>query len=159
GSLSERLQDGFSHRLDDLPAETRRLLLLAAAEPLGDPVLLSRAAAVLRLSLDAANVAEKAGLFEIRERCSFRHPLLRSAVYRSASCAERREAHGALADSTDPEFDADRRAWHRAHATETENEEVARELERTAARAMSRGGLAASAAFLERAAQLMPDAR
>ena len=103
-------------------------------------------------------VAKEAGLFEIRERCSFRHPLVRSAVYRSAAGQERRLAHAALADATDPELDPDRRAWHRAQATAAPDENVAAELERTAARAKARGGHVAAAAFMERAAQLTPDA-
>ena len=132
--------------------------MLAAAEPLGDALLLHRAAARLGLDVEAADAAEEAGLFEIRERWSFRHPLVRSAVYRSATQQERRHAHAALAEATDSQLDPDRGAWHRAQATATPDEEVAAELERTAARAKSRGGLAAAAAFFERAAQLTPGA-
>jgi DNA-binding CsgD family transcriptional regulator len=157
-SLSGRIEESFRVRLDALPEQTRRLLLLAAADPLGDPLLLLRAATHLGLGINDADAAEEAGLFEIRERCSFLHPLVRSAVYRSAMPQERRLVHGALADGTDPELDPDRRAWHRAQATAAHDEDVAAELERTAARAKSRGGLAAAAAFLERAAQLTPDA-
>jgi hypothetical protein len=133
------------------------LLVLAAAEPLGDPLLLLRAASNLGLDVEYADPAEEAGLFQIRERCSFR-PLVRSAVYGAATPGERRIAHGALADATDPELDPDRRAWHRAQATSKPDEGVAAELERTAARAQARGGLAATGAFLERAAMLTPDA-
>ena len=158
-SLSDRIEASFARRLDPLPEQTRKLLLLAAAEPLGDPMLLLRAATQLGLGLEHADAAEEAGLLEIRERCSFRHPLVRSAVYGSATRQERRETHAALAEATDPELDPDRRAWHRAQATAAPDENVAAELERTAARANARGGVAAAAAFLERAAQLTPDPR
>ena len=157
-SLSARIEDSFRRQLEPLPADTRQLLLLAAAEPLGDPLLLVNAAAQLGLSIESADPAEEAGLFEIRERCSFRHPLVRSAVYGAATPGERRVAHGAIAEATDPKLDADRRAWHRAQATPAPDEDVATELERTAARAKARGGLAAAGAFLERAAMLTPDA-
>jgi AAA ATPase domain len=157
-SLSSRIEESFRVRLEPLPEQTRKLLLLAAADPLGDPLLLLRAATMLGIGVDAADAAEHAGLFEIRERCSFRHPLVRSAVYRSATSEGRRQAHGALAQATDPDVDPDRRAWHRAQATAAPDEDVAADLERTAARAKSRGGLAAAAAFLERAALLTPDA-
>ena len=156
--LWSRVEESFRGRLEPLPEQTRKLLLLAAAEPLGDPLLLLRAATQLGLGIDAADAAEDAGLFEVRERCSFRHPLVRSAVYRSATPQDRRQAHNALADATDPELDPDRRAWHQAQATAAPDEEVAAALERTAARAKARGGLAAAAAFLERAALLTPDA-
>jgi DNA-binding CsgD family transcriptional regulator len=156
-SVSGRIEESFRRQLRSLPDDTRRILLLAAAEPLGDPLLLLRAASMLGLSAESADPAEAAGLFQIRERCSFRHPLVRSAVYEAATPAERREAHGAIAEATDPLLDPDRRAWHRAQATPAPDEGVAMELERTAARAKARGGLAAAAAFLERAAILTPD--
>ena len=156
-SLSERIEDSFTRRLEPLPADTRKLLVLAAAEPLGDPLLLLRAATELGLGIEAADAAEDAGLLEIRERCSFRHPLVRSAVYRSATPGERRQAHGALAEATDAQLAPDRRAWHRAQATAAPDEDVAAELELTADRARSRGGIAASAAFLERAVELSPE--
>lgn len=158
-SLSTRIEDSFRFQLEQLPDETRRLLLLAAAEPLGDPLLLVDAAAQLGLRVESADSAEEAGLFQVRERCSFRHPLVRSAVYGAATPAERREAHGAIAEAIDPKLDPDRRAWHRAHATPAPDEGVAMELEGTAARAKARGGLAAAGAFLERAAILTPDMR
>ena len=157
-SLSTRIEAAFGHQLESLPDDTRQLLVLAAAEPLGDPLLLVHAATGLGLSVESADPAEEAGLFQIREWCSFRHPLVRSAVYRSASQRERRLAHRALAEATDRELDPDRRAWHRAQATAAPDEDVATELERTAARAKARGGLAAAGAFLERAALLTPDA-
>jgi hypothetical protein len=156
-SLSSRIEDSFRRQLEPLPDETRRLLVAAAAEPLGDPLLLLRASARLGLSVEAADAAEEAGLFHIGERCSFRHPLVRSAVYGAATQRERRLAHGALAEATDPHLDPDRKAWHRAQATVPPDEDVAAELERTAARAKARGGLAGAAAFLERAATLTPD--
>ena len=157
-SLSSRIEASFRRQLEPLPEDTRRLLLLAAAEPLGDPLLLVRAASGLGLGVESADAAEEAGLFGIRERCSFRHPLVRSAVYGAATPSERRVAHGAIAEATDPELDPDRKAWHRAQATAAPDEEVAIELERTAARAKARGGLAAAGTFLERAAMLTPDA-
>jgi DNA-binding CsgD family transcriptional regulator len=157
-SLSRRIEDSFRRRLERLPEDTRRLLVVAAAEPLGDPLLLRRAASHLGLPVEAADAAEDAGLLAIREHASFRHPLVRSAVYGAATQAERRQAHAALAETTDPQLDPDRRAWHRAQATAAPDEEVAAELERTAARAKARGGLATAGAFLERAAMLTPDA-
>jgi DNA-binding CsgD family transcriptional regulator len=157
-SLSDRIELGFRRRLESLPEDTRRLLLLAAAEPVGDPDLLRRAARRLECGVDAADSAEDAGLLEIRERVSFRHPLVRSAVYQSATQHERRLAHGALAGETDALLDPDRKAWHRAQATHGPDEDVAAELERTALRARSRGGLAAGGGFLQRAALLTPDA-
>jgi DNA-binding CsgD family transcriptional regulator len=157
-SVSSRIEESFRRQLRSLPDDTRRILLLAAAEPLGDPLLLLRAASSLGLSAESADPAEEAGLFEIRERCSFRHPLVRSAVYGAATPGERRSAHGALAEATDASLDPDRRAWHRAQATPAPDEEVAAALERTAARAKARGGLAAAGTFLERAAMLTPDA-
>ena len=157
-SLTARIEDSFRRQLAVLPDETRQWLLLAAAEPLGDPLLLVRAGAQLGLSVESADPAEEAGLVQIRERCSFRHPLVRSAVYGAATPRERRLAHSALAEATDAELDPDRKAWHRAQATSAPDEEVATELEQTAARAKARGGLAAAGAFLERAAMLTPDA-
>ena len=156
-SLTARIEESFRRQLEPLPAETRHLLLLAAAEPQGDPLLLVRAAAQLGLSVESGDPAEEASLFQIRERCSFRHPLVRSAVYGAATPGERRAAHGALAEATDAELDPDRKAWHRAQATAAPDEDVAIELERTAARAKSRGGVAAAGAFFERAALLTPD--
>jgi DNA-binding CsgD family transcriptional regulator len=145
--------------VEELPEATQRLLLLGAAEPLGDPALLWRAAAELGLATDTAAPAEAVDLIALGARVTFRHPLLRSAIYDSAPAEQRREAHRALADATHPESDPDRRAWHRAHATLAPDEDVAAELERSAERARARGGIAAAAAFLARAAELTPDFR
>src|SRR5205085_8598034 len=137
------------------PAETQRLLLVAAAEPVGDPVLVWRAAGQLGIGVQAA--ADTDGLLTIATRVTFRHPLVRSAVYRAASPEDRQAVHRALADATDPEVDPDRRAWHLAQATPGVDEDIASELERSAGRAQARGGLAAAAAFLERASELTPE--
>src|SRR5580693_2449205 len=154
---SARIEESFRGRAEVLPAVTRRLMLVAAAEPAGDPGLGWRAAERLGIGAEAAWPAADAGLLTIGERVMFRHPLVRSAVYRAASPAERRAAHQALADATDPQADPDRRAWHRAQATLGPDAEVASELERSAGRAQARGGLAAAAAFWERAAALTLD--
>ncbi|TYB69013.1 AAA family ATPase [Nonomuraea sp. PA05] len=156
-TLPGHLEDGFLRRLGHMPAPTRRLLLLAAADPLGDPALLWRAA--VRLGLGVSSLGAANDLIVIDVRVRFRHPLMRSAVYRAALPEERRRVHLALAEATDATAAPDRRAWHRAHATARPDEEVAAELERTATRARSRGGLAAVAAFLERAAALTPGPR
>src|SRR5512132_362846 len=155
--LSGRIEASFQRRLDALPADTRRLLQLAAADPAGDPVLLWRAAQRLAIPAEAAGPAAEAGLLEIGARVLFRHPLVRSAAYRSASLQERQAVHRALAEATDPELDPDRRAWHRAQAAPEPDEDVAAELERSAGRAQARGGLAAAAAFLQRAVTLTVD--
>jgi len=156
-SVPRRIEDSFQSRSDNLPAETQLLLLVAAAEPTGEAALLWRAAAQLGIAREAAAPAESAGLLEIDARVRFRHPLVRSAVYRAATPPDQRRAHGALADATDPESDPDRRAWHRAQAVLGTDEEVAAELERSAGRARARGGLAASAAFMEQAVSLTPE--
>ena len=155
--LSGRIEESFRRRLDALPAESRRLLQLAAADPVGDPVLVWRAVERLGIPAEAATPAVEAGLIEFDVRVRFRHPLVRSAAYRSASAQERQVVHRALAEVTDPEVDPDRRAWHRAQAAPGPDEDVAEELERSAGRAQARGGLAAAAAFLERAAMLTPE--
>jgi hypothetical protein len=153
--LSGRIEDGFRRRAGRLPADTQRLLLVAAADPMGDPVLVWRAAGRLGIAVQAA--ADTDGLLAIGARVTFRHPLVRSAVYRAASPEERQAVHRALADATDPAVDPDRRAWHLAQATPGLDEEVASELERSAGRAQARGGWAAAASFLERAAALTPE--
>ncbi|HEY4463454.1 MAG TPA: AAA family ATPase, partial [Streptosporangiaceae bacterium] len=156
-SLPGRIEDSFRRQLDELPAETRRLLALAAADPSGDPLLVWRAAGRLGIPADAGAPAAGAGLVEFGTRVRFRHPLARSAAYRSASGEDRHKVHAALAAATDPGTDPDRRAWHLAQAAPGPDEDVAAELDHSAGRALRRGGLAAAAAFLERAAQLTPD--
>ena len=155
--LDGRIEEGFARQLEALPPQTRRLLQLAAADPSGDPVLMWRAAGRLAIGAGAAGPAEEAGLAEFGARVRFRHPLVRSAAYRSAPVQTRQELHGALAEVTDPAADPDRRAWHRAQAAPGPDEEVAAELEQCAGRAQRRGGLAAAAAFLERSAGLTLD--
>jgi DNA-binding CsgD family transcriptional regulator len=152
--LSGGIEEHFRQRIEALPTTTRRLLLIAAAEPVGDPALLWRAAAQMEIDAAAAEPAVEANLVEVGSRVRFRHPLVRSVVYGSALPQERREVHAALGDATDLQRDADRRAWHRANAAPGPDEEVAEELERSAGRARARGGLAAAAAFLERATVL-----
>jgi len=152
------LEDGFRERLRSLPGDSRLLLTLAAAEPLGDPTLLWRAAEHLGLSWDAASAAETAGLIEFGPNVRFHHPLVRAAAYREATTRERLDVHHALGHITDPIVDPDRRAWHRANATVTQDDEIALELERSADRAKSRGRLLAASALLERAALLTTDA-
>ena len=152
--LSGGIEEHFRQRIEALPTTTRRLLLIAAAEPVGDPDLLWRAAAQMEIDAAAAVPAVEANLVEVGSRVRFRHPLVRSVVYGSALPQERREVHAALGDATDLQRDADRRAWHRANAAPGPDEEVAEELERSAGRARARGGLAAAAAFLERATVL-----
>ena len=152
-----KIEESFLRRLEPLSDEARQLLLVAAAEPLGEPVLLWRAAELLGLDVEAAAPLEAAGLLELGTHVRFRHPLVRSAVYRAAAPACRREAHRALAEVTDPELEPDRRAWHRAQAAAGLDEEVAAELERSAGRAQDRGGVAATAVFLAQAARLTPD--
>jgi DNA-binding CsgD family transcriptional regulator/tetratricopeptide (TPR) repeat protein len=155
--LDGRIEESFGRQLATLPAQTRRLVQLAAADPSGDPVLVWRAAGRLAIGPGAAEPAVQAGLAEFGARVRFRHPLVRSAAYRSASAQTRQELHGALAEVTDPAADPDRRAWHRAQAAPGPDEEVAAELEQSAGRARRRGGLAAAAAFLERSAGLTLD--
>jgi DNA-binding CsgD family transcriptional regulator len=155
--LIGRIEEGFLRRVSALPEDTQCLLVAAAAEPLGDATLLWRAAAVLGFGPNAGDAAQAAGLIHFGARVRFRHPLVRAAAYRSASTEVRQAVHRALAEATDVDVDPDRRAWHRAHATQSPDEEIAAELEQSAARAQSRGGLLAAAALLERAARLTPD--
>jgi DNA-binding CsgD family transcriptional regulator len=154
--LLNRIEHGFARQLEPLPVDTRRFLTLAAAEPVGDVTLLWRAAELLGITPDSGP-AQSAGLLDISARVRFRHPLVRSAAYRMATAPDRKQVHEALAEATDPQLDPDRRAWHRAQAADRPDESVAGELERSAGRARGRGGVAAAAAFLERAAELTPD--
>ena len=155
--LAGRIEESFRRQLGALPAQPRRLLQLAAAEPTGDPVLVWRAAGRLGICAEAAGPPVEAGLAEFGVRVRFRHPLVRSAAYQSAPTDDLREIHAALAEVTDPASDPDRLTWHRAAATAAPDEGVATELERSAGRAQARGGLSAAAAFLERAMLLTPD--
>ncbi|MFI2477642.1 AAA family ATPase [Nocardia xishanensis] len=156
-SVSNRVERGFQARLAALPAKAQLLLTLASAEPTGDPAVLWAAADELRIDVDVSSAAEVSGLIEFGTRVRFCHPLARSAVYRAADSAKLHTVHRALAEVTDPVADADRRAWHRAHAGTGPNEAVAAELEASASRAKARCGVAAAAAFLERAAALSLD--
>jgi RNA polymerase sigma factor (sigma-70 family) len=155
--LAAGIEQSFVRRLMQLPREARRFLLLAAAEPVGDPALLWRASGLLGIPETVADRVVDEGLLRLDGAVTFRHPLVRSAVYGGADPAERREAHRALAEATDPELNPDRRAWHRAQSVSAPDEDVAAELERSAAGAQARGGFAAAAAFLERASALTPD--
>ena len=156
-SLSGRIEESFKQRLEALPDDTRQLLLVAAAEPTGDPAVLWRAAERRGITGGALEPAESAGLIEVEGRVRFRHPLVRSAIYRSATAEQRRRGHRALAEATDVQVDPDRRVWHLAEAAAGPDERTAAELERSAGRAQARGGVAAAAAFLERAAALTPE--
>ncbi|WP_312030391.1 LuxR C-terminal-related transcriptional regulator [Actinomycetospora sp. TBRC 11914] len=152
-----RIEDGLRRRLAALPSPAHRLVELAATDPTGDPVLVRRAAERLGIPHQAAGAASESGLVHFGIRLRFRHPLARSVTYRSASVHHRTRAHAALAEVTDPVADADRRAWHRAHAVVAPDEGVAADLERSSGRAQVRGGLPAAAAFLERSVALTED--
>jgi DNA-binding CsgD family transcriptional regulator/tetratricopeptide (TPR) repeat protein len=155
--LPGRIEESFRRRLQPLPAETRRLLLVAAAEGSGEAALVWQACALLGVGPEAAGAAEDENLIHIGSRVRFFHPLVRSAVYQAASANERRRAHQALAEVIDPVRDPDRRAWHRAEATAGPDEQAAAELQQSAQRAQARGGVAAAAAFLERSVALTVD--
>ena len=156
-ALAGQIEESFQRRWSRLPPTSRELLLIAAAEPVGDPVTVWHAAELLGVGAHAAQPASGDGLVEFGGRVRFRHPLVRSAIYRSSSPDDRLRAHRALAEATDPSADPDRRAWHLAQATSGFDESVAAELEESADRAQARGGLAAAAAFLRRAAALTPE--
>ncbi len=155
--VASRIEEGFVRQVEAQPPDTRRVLLVAAVESVGDASILWRALDQLGISRAAADPAIEAGLLEIGAGVRFRHPLVRSAVCRAADAGDLREAHRALTAATDPRSDPDRRAWHRAQAAAEPDEEVASELERSAGRAQARGGVAAAAAFLARATELTPD--
>jgi DNA-binding CsgD family transcriptional regulator len=155
--LSGKIEESYARRLLQLPSHTRLLVLAAAAEPSGDPLLLQRAAETLGLDMAAADPAVDGGLLGVSTRIEFTHPLVRSAAYRAGATADRHRVHRALAEATDAARDPDRCAWHRAQATSGPDEEVAAELERSAGRAQGRGGVAAAAAFLQRAVALTQD--
>jgi DNA-binding CsgD family transcriptional regulator len=156
-TVPNRIERSFQARLADLPADARLLLTVASAEPTGDPTLLWAAVGKLGIDVGAGGAAEASGLVEFGTRVRFCHPLARSTVYRAADAGQRHTAHRVLADVTDPATDPDRRAWHRAQSSTGPDENVAAELELSASRARARGGVAASAAFLERAAALSLD--
>jgi DNA-binding CsgD family transcriptional regulator len=156
-ALSDGIEESFRRRLAALPEETRRLLLVAAADPLGEPTIVWRAAEQLGIRVEAGAAAQEAGLCEFGARVQFRHPLVRAAAYTVGPLDERRRAHAAIAAVTDAEADPDRRAWHRALACAGPDDAVADELERSAARARARAGQAAAAAFLERSVALTLD--
>jgi DNA-binding CsgD family transcriptional regulator len=155
--VASRIEFGFQRRVQQLPKLTRRLMLVAALEPTGDVMLMWRAAELLGVPEIAAGAAEAEGLMDIGSQVRFRHPLVRSAVRRSALAHELEEVHNALAEVTDSKTDPDRRAWHLAQASIAPNEYVAAELERSAGRAQVRGGISALAAFLQRSSELTPD--
>lgn len=155
--LTSQIEQNFARRVQALPPDTQRLLVTAAAEPVGDVPLLLRALAVLDVPVSEAAPAEAAGLIELGVRVRFRHPLVRSAANRAADPSDRRRAHLALADAIDPDRDPDRRAWHRAHGAGGPDEDVAAELVGSADRAQRRGGVAATAAFLQWATELTPE--
>ncbi|WP_350275862.1 AAA family ATPase [Kribbella sp. HUAS MG21] len=157
--LATQIEQSFLRQVESLPADTRQLLLTAAAEPMGDVPLLWRAANLLGLPPDAAVAAQRDGLIDLGTHVRFRHPLVRSAIYRAAPASDRLKVHSALATAIDAALEPDRAAWHRGHAATGLDESVAEQLERSAGRAQSRGGFAAAAAFLERAAELTPDPR
>jgi hypothetical protein len=155
--VAGKIEQGYVRRLLELPPDTRLLVLAAAAEPLGDPALLHRAAELLGLDAATVGPAVDAELLRVGRRVEFAHPLVRSAAYGSATNVNRHRVHAALAEATDAASDPDRRAWHRARATAGPSEEVAAELEHSARRAQARGGVSAAAAFLHRSVALTDD--
>jgi DNA-binding CsgD family transcriptional regulator len=158
-TMPANIEESFTRRLAGLPYDARRFLLLASADSVGDPSVLWRAAQELGIAESIVETLESEGFLEVGPRVVFRHPLIRSAVYGDAGVKERSAIHRALAQATDPQIDPDRRAWHLGQATSMPDEDVAAELEHSAGRAQARGGLAAGAAFLTRAADLTPEPR
>jgi hypothetical protein len=156
-ALATHMENHYLERIRELPQATQQLMLVAAAEPMADPGLVLRAARRLDIDTSAVGPAETAELLEIGRQARFRHPLVRSAVYRSAPLPSRQRVHEVLAEVSGADADADRRAWHRALASTGADEEVAAELEESAGRAQARGGIAATAAFLQRATALTPE--
>jgi DNA-binding CsgD family transcriptional regulator len=157
GPVAGKIEKSYERQLRVLSSETQLLVLAAAAEPLGDPALLHRAGQLFGIEMTQLAPAVDAGLITVGARVEFAHPLVRAAAYRTATADDRRRVHHALAEGTDPETDPDRRAWHRANSTAGPDEQVASELERSAARAQARGGVAAAAAFLRRAVEHTDD--
>lgn len=151
------MDGSFLHRLERLSEDARLVLLVAAAEPLGSPGLLWRATDALGVPAAVVDGVQEAGLLRLGAIVRFQHPGLRSAVYEAAGLSQRRRAHRALAEVTDPVEDADRLAWHLGAATSDPEEGVAEALERSADAARAKGGLAAAAALLDRSAALTPD--
>jgi DNA-binding CsgD family transcriptional regulator len=158
-TMPANIEESFTRRLADLPYDARRFLLLASADSIGDPSLLGRAAQELGIAESIVETLQSEGFLDVGSRVVFGHPLVRSAVYRGAGVKERSAVHRALAEATDPRIDPDRRAWHLGQAISMPDEDVAAELEHSAGRAQARGGLAAGAAFLARAADLTPAPR
>lgn len=155
--VTSSIEESFSRRAAALPKASQKLLLIAASDTSGDPALVWRAARVLGIDAAAATPAAETGLAELGTRVRFQHPLARSAIYQSASESDRLRVHEVLSQVIDGQVDPDRKAWHRAHAAVGPDEDVALELLRSADRAKARGGAAAAAAFLRRAATLTLD--
>ncbi|MGW2449239.1 helix-turn-helix transcriptional regulator [Streptomyces sp. NPDC001675] len=156
-TVTRKIEASFREQVAELPPATQMLLLVAAAEPLGDALLLWRAIDRLGISSAAALPAQTSHLLDIDVRVRFRHPLVRSAVYGAASADDKRRAHAALANVISQAEEPDRRAWHRGQASQGPDEQAAADLEASADRAMARGGTSMAAAFLRLAAALTPD--
>jgi DNA-binding CsgD family transcriptional regulator len=157
--VGRRMQGHFLRQVKMLPPATGSLLLLASAASGDDPAALWRAAALLDLGPDAADPAVAQDIISLDPQVAFRHPLIRSAVYEGARSADRCRVHDAWASIAGRDGYPDQAAWHRAAAAVVPDEDVAAGLERSAERAERRGGYAAQATFLARAAELTPDAQ
>ena len=155
--VGERLERLYLDRVRDLTPAAQTLLLVAAAERLGNPEQVRRATEMLGFDPEVAMLPEVRRTLSLSPRVTFSHPLMRAAAYWGASPSERRRVHAALAKVTDPSTDPDRQAWHVAQATDGSDEAVARELEASADRARRRGGWESEQTFLRRAAELTPD--